>query len=143
RLDHVCNAQPSATWTSRTDVEATRHPDEHDEYRDQTGAAAETTRSARHARRGVRPAPTAEETVELAIEIAPQLLEIGRPLIPSAAAGPPAPLRVVERHQRPGAPAPALPEIVAKRPYRRCHGASKQPVFVMIMPLRIVDRASG
>ena len=58
-------------------------------------------------------AAPAEKTFELAIEVAPQLFEIGRALI--AAAGPPSPLRIVERHQHPAQPRQALSQKVAGR----------------------------
>ena len=86
----------------------------------------------------VAAAAASEEPVQLAVEIAPELLEIGRTLV--AAAGAPAPLRIVERHQHARSNlSRALPEIVAEADrHRRKHWKPD-----MVMPPRDAGPGAG
>ena len=87
RLDVFAEAQHDAALAFRNDVETTREPD----YKHETDKQADPTHSARPAASAtgaaIAAAP-AEETFELAVEIAPQLFEIGRALVARRGAGP-------------------------------------------------------
>src|SRR4029079_4441282 len=80
-FDVPAEPQHDAALPFRNDVETTRKPYDDHECREQTEAAHAPLRAARTARAAVTTAASAEKPFELAIEIAPQLLEIRRPLI--------------------------------------------------------------
>ncbi|EXI67224.1 MAG: hypothetical protein AW07_04550 [Candidatus Accumulibacter sp. SK-11] len=95
------------------DVEAARQPDDDDERQQQTDAAAEKARIELHRRPVAAAVTTAIATTAAAlavenprqatIEVAPQLLEVRRPLVGTTTAAiitaAVAPLRVIQRHQ--------------------------------------------
>src|SRR6185369_12008629 len=88
RLAVATEGHDHALLAFLNDEEAAAEPDQHDDARDQTDTDAgplEVTWLPRTALVGARAAATAEEVAQLAIEVAPELVEVRWPVVAAVA----------------------------------------------------------